>query len=108
MRPNLIIAGIATLCLAGAVLAQPSASSPLVVHVAPEAHLNLAQIALNFRVSADGTSDVTSQAVASMPITAMRTTREIDSSVKLSSRSGDQKSQRSLLDWKACENGAQP
>jgi len=61
MRPNLILAGITALCLAGGALAQQRSTTALVVQVTPEARLNLAQIALNFRVSADGMSDVTSQ-----------------------------------------------
>jgi len=60
MRPNLILAGIAALCLAGGVPAQQRSTTALVVQVVPEARLNLSRIALSFRVSADGMSDVTS------------------------------------------------
>ncbi|MBZ5624916.1 MAG: hypothetical protein LAQ69_40370 [Acidobacteriia bacterium] len=56
-----IIAGLATLCLAATVAAQRTATTTLVVRVAPEQRLNVSRVSLQFRVSADGAGDVTSQ-----------------------------------------------
>ena len=48
-------------CLVSLSGAQRSGTTALVVHVNQEARLDPPQVALNFRVSADGASDVTSQ-----------------------------------------------
>jgi hypothetical protein len=61
MRGKLILAGVALLGLAAVVMAQRTASNTLVVRVAPEQHLSVSQVALQFRVSADGVGDITNQ-----------------------------------------------
>lgn len=50
--------------LSSATSAQRNAGTTLVVRVSPEAHLSPSQVALSFRVSTDGTSDVTTQTAA--------------------------------------------
>src|SRR4051812_43122055 len=57
-----MIAAVAMLCMAAAVVAQRTASTALVVRVTPEQHLSVSQVALQFRVAADGAGDLTSQA----------------------------------------------
>jgi len=61
--PNKTIAVSALLlgCLVSLGGAQRSGTATLVLRVNPEARLDPQQVTLNFRVSADGTSDVTSQ-----------------------------------------------
>lgn len=61
MRANLILAGLAVICLAAVVVAQRTASTTLVVRVTPEQHLSVSQVALQFRVAADGVGDITNQ-----------------------------------------------
>jgi hypothetical protein len=60
-RASLLIAAMAALWPAARVGAQRSATTILVVRVAPEAHLNPSQVTLHFRVSTDGASDITAQ-----------------------------------------------
>ncbi len=48
-------------CVIGPAGAQRSGTTGLVLQVNPEARLDPQQVAVNFRVSADGSSDVTSQ-----------------------------------------------
>lgn len=63
--------------------AQRSGTTALVLHVNPEASLNPQQVAINFRVSADGASDVTSQttsvaaAVRALPGQQIRITAQL-------------------------------
>jgi len=56
-----VVAALLLAYLAGPSGAQHNGSTTLAVHVNPEARLDPRQLALNFRVSADGASDVTSQ-----------------------------------------------
>ena len=58
MGPRLIFLA---LCCVASVLAQRSETATLVLTVPPESRLTPAQVTLNFVVSADGSSDVTSQ-----------------------------------------------
>lgn len=60
-RLGLAVGGVWLLSLAAALFAQRSGTTALVVNIAPEAHLNPAQVALQFRISADGSSDIGSQ-----------------------------------------------
>jgi hypothetical protein len=60
-RAVVISAAMAALWFAPGARAQRSATTTLVLRVAPEAHLNPPQVTLHFRVSADGASDVASQ-----------------------------------------------
>jgi len=52
------------LLLCSAISAQRNGGTTLVVQVRPEAHLDPSQVMLSFRVSADGTADVTTQTAA--------------------------------------------
>lgn len=70
-------------CLVSLSGAQRSGTTALVVHVNQEARLDPPQVALNFRVSADGASDVTSQtatvaaAVRALPGQQIRVTAQL-------------------------------
>ncbi len=62
MPQRVLLVVLALLVLpAGRVTAQRSGSTTLVLRVAPESRLEPRQAVLNFRVSADGASDVTTQ-----------------------------------------------
>ena len=60
-RTIVVGAVIAACCPSARVGAQRSGSTNLVLHVAPEAHLDPSQVGLRFVVSADGSADISSQ-----------------------------------------------
>lgn len=56
------VALILSVCPLASVFAQQSGTTSLVLRVGPESRLDPQQVVLHFRVSADGSSDVTTQA----------------------------------------------